>query len=257
MCGSTFNLAMRLLQNGTCIIQAASAAVFLSSASAFADVIPDRFCGAAPVSAEQQFRELSALPAAQRRGAQVVVRVDAEASPGMSFKGGAGGEFRYRMAFNNVAEGWSWQPQADAAVEDYYRWKFLPLQSVSEARKSYEQEEKIGERQKTDVVWRYDYFLAFDNPYDFYARVVDDDAGFSAPIGETAGPVTLLAAGSLVEPDLSESTTFWKAIYVRPVDFTLKKRYFIVRLEELLVCDTAAGRVLSRIRPLVAGGAQR
>ena len=35
----------------------------------------------------------------------------------------------YRMNFNQVAEGWSWTPQADPAQSDYYRYKFLPLGS--------------------------------------------------------------------------------------------------------------------------------
>lgn len=249
MCGSTFNLAMRLLQYGTCIIQAASAAVFLCSGSAFADAIPDHFCSAPPLVAELRYGELSGLPEARRSGERVVVQVDIDASPGVSSEGG---EFRYHMAFNNVAEGWSWQPLVNASVADYYRWKFLPLQSVNESRGSYVQEEKIGERQKTEVVWRYDYFLAFDNPYDFYRRSADDDAGFSVALPRAPSTMRLIAAGTLVDPALSESTTFWKAIHARPVDFTLKKRYFVVRLEEMLVCDANGGQALARIRPLAA-----
>lgn len=34
------------------------------------------------------------------------------------------------MAFGQIAEGWNWRPLAVPAVDDYYRYKFLPLQSV-------------------------------------------------------------------------------------------------------------------------------
>ena len=211
---------------------------------------PDDACTASLPSAAQWY---GVLASRGRVGDRVIVAVDLDASPGFSI---GDGEFRYRMAFNNVAEGWSWQPGVDPSVEDYYRWKFLPLQSVIEERGSYEQEEKIGEPQKTGVVWRYDYFLAFDNPYAFYPRVVDDEAGFAAPLPKEVGSVRLAAVGTLVSPVLSESTTFWKAIYARPVDFTLKKRYLVVRLDEVLACDAANGRTLARIRPQ-AGDAQR
>lgn len=192
----------------------------------------------------------------------MVLAIDLAASPG--FEVDAAGELRYRMAFNNVAEGWSWRPLAQPDTEDYYQWKFLPLQTVGEARGEYVQEEKIGEPQRTQIAWRYDYFLAFDNPYDFYARVADDDAGFTARIAplsasEGSGALRLLALATLVEPALAESTTFWKAIYARPVDFTLKKRYLIARLEALLVCDGASGKALARVSPLEPdrGTAQR
>ncbi len=178
---------------------------------------------------------------------RVAVVVDLDDSPG--FGADESGVLRYRMAFNNVAEGWSWQPLARPESEDYYRWKFFPLQSVAEVRQSYTQEEKIGEPQQTRVEWRYDYFLAFDNLYDFYPRVADDDAGFAMPALPPASNLRLVALAVLGEPALSESTTFWKAIYSRPVDFTLKKRYLIGRLETLLVCDVASGRELARIQP--------
>lgn len=212
---------------------------------------PDDACTASLPSAAQWY---GALASGENAGHRIVVAVDLDASPGLS---AGDGEFRYRMAFNNIAEGWSWQPGVDPAVEDYYRWKFLPLQSVGEERGSYEQEEKIGERQKTGVVWRYDYFLAFDNPYAFYPRVADDDAGFAVPLPRDVGGVRMVAVGTLESPVTSESTTFWKAIYARPVDFTLKKRYLVVRLDEVQACDAASGRTLARIRPKAAGDAQR
>jgi hypothetical protein len=58
------------------------------------------------------------------------------------------------------------------------------LQSVVVERGEYAGEDKIGTTQQMKVSWRYDYFLAFDNLYDFYPRVVDDDAGF---VGRSAG----------------------------------------------------------------------
>jgi len=157
---------------------------------------------------------------------------------------------RYRMAFNQIAEGWSWRPLADPAVDDYYQYKFLPLQSVSEARGEYAHEDKIGVTQQMKVNWRYDYFLAFANLYDFYPRGTDDDAGFSAdlPAG-MAGHLGMQAKAHLIEPVISESTTFWKATYGKPTDFTLKKRYLIAVLDEVDFVDARNGEILCRILP--------
>ena len=154
------------------------------------------------------------------------------------------------MAFNQIAEGWSWRPLADPAVNDYYRYKFLPLQSVAVERGEYAHEDKIGVTQQMKVSWRYDYFLAFDNLYDFYPRVVDDDAGFSAdlPAG-VAAHLGMRAQAHLIEPVISESTTFWKATYGKPTDFTLKKRYLMATLDEVDFIDTRDGQVLCRILP--------
>ncbi|MDQ5904110.1 MAG: hypothetical protein QG672_1703 [Pseudomonadota bacterium] len=215
--------------------------------------LPDTACATSIPAAADWYAGVAAMPTATQAGQRLALEIDQGASVG--FDVDTAGALHYRMAFNNVAEGWSWQPLAQPESEDYYRWKFLPLQSVSEARGDYVQEEKVGEPQKTRVEWRYDYFLAFDNPYDFYPRVVDDDAGFVARIapvsaGAERGPLRLLALATLVEPAVAESTTFWKAIYSRPVDFTLKKRYLIARLEALLVCDGASGRMLARIDPI-------
>ena len=62
-----------------------------------------------------------------------------------------------------------------------------PVHALSETfltveRGEYTHEDKIGEAQKMRIVWRYDYFLAFDNLYDFYPRRVDDEAGFDAEL---------------------------------------------------------------------------
>ena len=156
----------------------------------------------------------------------------------------------FRMAFNQIAEGWSWRPLANPAVDDYYQFKFLPLQSVAIERGQYEFEDKIGTSQQMKVSWRYDYFLAFENLYDFYPRAADDDAVFSANLPAVpAARIGMRAKARLIEPVISESTTFWKATYGKPTDFTLKKRYLVGELEEVAFIDTASGDVLCRIRP--------
>jgi len=205
-------------------------------------------------SAEQQFERLAAQVKAGHPpspGETVEVEVDLAASSGFSVEvAGERALVRYRMAFNQIAEGWSWRPLADPAVDDYYRYKFLPLQSVAVERGEYAHEDKIGVTQQMKVSWRYDYFLAFDNLYDFYPRVVDDDAGFVADLPAAAvGHLGLRAKGHLIEPLISESTTFWKATYGKPTDFTLKKRYLVSVLDEVDFVDTDSGKVLCRIRP--------
>ena len=201
-------------------------------------------------SAESQFLERTALPAASQVGQTVEVDVDLGNSPGFEVVTlGDHLEARYRMGFNQIAEGWSWQPLADVAAEDYYRFSFFPLQSVDESRGSYVAEDKIGEQQAMSVRWRYDYFLAFANLHDFYPRRVDDDAGFSAHLPlSMVGHVGLRVRGRLIDPVVSESTTFWKATHARPVDFTLKKRYLMTDLMELDFIDTDTGRSLCTIR---------
>jgi hypothetical protein len=98
------------------------------------------------------------------------------------------------------------------------------------------------------VVWRYDYFLAFDNLYDFYPRGVDDDAGFSADLpAAMAGQLGIRVQARLIDPVLSESTTFWKATYGKPTDFTLKKRYLMGVVDAVEFVDSGDGRMLCRI----------
>jgi hypothetical protein len=182
-------------------------------------------------------------------GQEIEVDVDLAASPGFSVEVlGERAEVRYRMAFNQIAEGWSWRPLADPAVDDYYRYKFLPLQSEVVERGEYAHEDKIGVTQQMKVVWRYDYFLAFDNLYDFYPRGVDDDAGFSADLpAAMAGQLGMRVQARLIDPVLSESTTFWKATYGKPTDFTLKKRYLMGVVDAVEFVDSGNGRVLCRI----------
>lgn len=226
---------------------------------AFLPLIDLSASGLPPViDAQSGFESLAALPVEARaaaRGRLIALEVDLTNSPGFSAELVDGGlDVRYRMAFNNVAEGWNWYPQADPQREDYYRSKFLPLKSVTVERGEYDHQDKVGETQRMKVTWRYDYFLAFENLYDFYPRAVDDDAGFvaalpSPPAGAAVPQVRMLALASLLEPYVSESTTFWKATYGKPSDFTLKKRYLMGRLEAIWFVDAASGRVLARLQP--------
>lgn len=165
-------------------------------------------------------------------------------------------EALYRMNFNQVTEGWNWHPEAVLADGDYYQYKFLPLASVDESRGKYRGEDKIGETQEFQVQWRYDYFFAFDNLYDFIPRRVDDDAGFATALAADV-PVEhlgMVAEVVLRQPCISESTTFWKAIHARPVDFTLKKRYLLGDLEAVTFIDRRTQAVLGRIEKSALAG---
>jgi hypothetical protein len=219
----------------------------LSAAPALPTAVP---CSADVPSAAAWYGAAVRQPSAGLAGQPVVVAVDLASSPGFAVDDD--GLLHYRMLFNDVAEGWSWQPESRPGESDYYRWKFLPAGVELEERKAYVQEEKVGEPQQTQVLWRYDYFLAFDNAYDFYRRLDDDETGFVARLPRSAvgQPIRLHALATLAPPALSESTTFWKAVHARPVDFTLKKRYLIGRLEALVVCGEDGE--LARIRPLPA-----
>lgn len=206
-------------------------------------------------TAEQQygyfFARVQANPSSGM-GERVELDIDLSASPGFSVTAkGDQAEIRYRMAFNNIAEGWSWRPLADVAVDDYYRYKFLPLQSVEESRGEYTFEDKIGVPQQMKVAWRYDYFLAFENLYDFYPRAANDEAGFVVTVpASKAHKVVMHATARLVAPVVSESTTFWKATYSKPTDFTLKKRYLVGVLESVSFIDGESGRELQRLEPI-------
>ena len=80
-------------------------------------------------TAAEVFAQQRARPEA---GKCLELAVDLANSPNFSAVSldNGGGELRYRMAWNNIAEGWSWQPGAYPARADYFRYKFLPLQSV-------------------------------------------------------------------------------------------------------------------------------
>ena len=100
----------------------------------------------------------------------------------------ASGRWRilYRMNFNQVAEGWSWQPQANPAERDFYRFKYLPLGTVDvQDGGVYVAEDLPGRTREFRKVRRYAYYLAFENPYEFFSRPqVEDDAGFSLELPE-------------------------------------------------------------------------
>lgn len=208
-----------------------------------------------------EFARRAALPAPTRcvAGETLVLAVplDEDASLEATYDA-VGGRLRllYRMAFNQLTEGWNWHPENTAAGGDYYVFKYLPVGSTSEDRGSYRGEDKIGAPQDFRVHWRYDYFLAFDNPYEFYAPE-GDDTGFAAEIALPAEEADRLARGDLrmavrarlVANCLSDSTTFWKATSAKPVDFTLKKRYFVGKLDEVWFHDAKSGKTLARFVP--------
>ena len=238
------------------------AAVFLwcpVAQAAGSEIFPsvDISASASPslTDAPSGFDFLSVLPVdkkMQAGGQLIALDIDLENSPGFTVGTVDGAlEIRYRMAFNNIAEGWNWYPLADPQGEDYYHAKFLPLKSLTVERGEYDHQDKIGETQRMKVTWRTDYFLAFENLYDFYARAVDDDSGFVAtlPAIEGAGlqQIRMLALATLVQPLIAESSTFWKATYGKPIDYTLKKRYLMGRLEAVWFVDAASGRVLARL----------
>lgn len=181
-------------------------------------------------------------------GECIEVDIDLASAPGLNADDG---ELTYPMAFNNVAEGWSWQPGSNPDEQDYYRYKYLPLGSSEEGRGEYRAEDQIGEMQTMQVRWRYDYFLAFDNLYDFYPRAPDDAAGFASHLPAARAANTAMHAKACLEAPLtSESTTFWKATHGQPVDFTLKKRYLIGKLQAIEFIDKQSGRILSSLHPL-------
>lgn len=181
-------------------------------------------------------------------GECIEVDVDLSGAPGLADDGK---ELTYPMAFNNIAEGWSWQPGSNPAHEDYYRYKYLPLGSTEEERGTYLAEDQIGEIQTMQVRWRYDYFLAFDNLYDFYRREPNDAAGFASHLPVTRAAHTAMHARACLEAPLtSESTTFWKATHGQPVDFTLKKRYLIGKLQAIDFVDKQNGSIISTLNPL-------
>lgn len=165
----------------------------------------------------------------------------------------------YPMQFNDLTEGWNWHPEEIAAGRDYYTYKYLPLGSTDESRGSYRTTDLAGQPLEYPIRWRWDYFFAFDNPYDFYPREAGEIAGYAVeitlPVADASrligGDLRMAVRGILRSDCLAESTTFWKATASAPVDFTLKKRYLIGRLDEVWYYDAASGQVLAR---LPAGG---
>lgn len=187
--------------------------------------------------------------------------VDLDTGPNFSreYKAASGRlELRYNMAFNQIAEGWSWDEGANPDQRDYYHFKFLPLGDETASRHAPVVVELYpGKTVEVTNRWRYEYFLALDNLYDFYERKVDDDAGFDAAVvmqAEEAKRLTegktvrMLALCRLKPPYHTESNTFWKATFAEPVDYTLRKRYLVGNLLEVWFYDSASGKVLAKVR---------
>lgn len=206
------------------------------------------------LNGEHWYQSIATLPAteqAQLAGRNITVSVDLDNSPGFTLTPDASGHVAlYRMAFNNIAEGWSWTPLAIPDKADYYRYKFLPLRTTFEEKAAPKNEEIYpGQWREIKNLWRYDYFLAFENLYDFYPRQVNDNAGFSAKLkplpSET--PLSMQAKFRLSAPYHQESNTFWKADFADPVDYTLRKRYLMGELLEISFLDKNSGEVLATI----------
>lgn len=241
------------------------AAVLLLLASGMAAAAPELPASYQGQDAEHWFKTVSGM---QAGGMSVLDEqrfsfvVDLDNSPSFSTDfDAASGRFSmlYRMAFNNVAEGWSWDALANPESADYYRFKFLPLLSTQEEKAApVTMELYPGMQREVKNLWRYDYFLAFENLYDFYPRKVDDDAGFGASVALSADVAKALAEGKNVRmlvkfrlkpPYHAESNTFWKADFADPVDFTLRKRYLVGELLEVWFYDYASGTVLAKLTP--------
>jgi hypothetical protein len=200
---------------------------------------------------EHWYQSITTLPAteqAQLAGRTVTVSIDLENSPGFTLTPDASEYIAlYRMAFNNIAEGWSWTPLSDPDKDDYYRYKFLPLKTTFEEKAAPRTEEIYpGKWLEIKNLWRYDYFLAFENLYDFYPRQVNDDSGFRSQLKNDT-PLSMQARFRLTPPLHQESNTFWKADFADPVDYTLRKRYLMGELLEIRFLDRDSGEVLATI----------
>jgi hypothetical protein len=158
------------------------------------------------------------------------------------------GALRYPLRGKEIAEGWSW-PEGVSSDPDYFRYKYLPLASESEDRRSYEAEDMVGEPQTMTERWRYDYFLAFAN-FAAFIDAADDDAALVLALPADADParLALRAEACLTQPATRESTTFWKATHAKPVDLTLKKRYLVGELKAVHAVALDDGRRLATLQ---------
>lgn len=211
----------------------------------------------APADAASEYARHAAAADTCRDGQTIVLGIPATADTALetAYDPASGRlEVRYPMAYNDITEGWNWHPADAMAGGDYYAFKYLPLASEVEHGRSYPGEDKIGTPQEFRVQTRYDYFFAFDNPYEFYRREDGDAAGFAAEFDVAAADAARLAGGDLrmgvrvrlAADCVSSSTTFWKATAAQPVDFTLKKRYLVGRIAEVWFFDAASGRILAQ-----------
>lgn len=228
--------------------------LLLSLFSSFACGNPPLPGGNTGQDIEEWFNTTSHMPpaaVAELNGQLFSFAVDLNNSPGFSMDYDAQGgvlTLLYRMVFNNITEGWSWEPLAKPDREDYYRAKFLPLKSTQQEKVApVEVELYPGKMVVVSNLWRYDYFLAFENLYDFYPREANDDAGFGGRIKASGLPLRehlkMLAIFRLKSPYHAESNTFWKADFASPVDLTLRKRYLFGQLEEIRFVDDETGQV--------------
>ena len=215
----------------------------------------------APADAAGEYARHAAAADACRDGETIVLGIPATPDAAIqTVYDAASGHLRvrYPMAFNDITEGWNWHPADAMAGGDYYTFKYLQFASELEDGRSYRGEDKIGSPQEFRVQTRYDYFFAFDNPYQFYRREDGDDAGFSAEFDVasadaarlTGGDLRMAVRARLAADCVSSSTTFWKATAARPVDFTLKKRYLVGRIVDVWFYDAASGSVVAQIAPL-------
>ena len=235
----------------SCAIQAAEPFPFapVDSATTVRPAITDE---------QALFDYLARLPEADRAihaGRLIALEVNLAANPSLNrTKPDGHDEVRYSMAFNQITEGWNWYPLADPRHEDYYHAKFLPLATVPVSYGTGE----AGTQASSNMPdrrgnWRWDYFLAFENLYDFYPRRTDGDAGFVALIPDElatdAGEVKMLALARLRSPFIAESSTFWKATLSQPIDFMLKKRYLFAELQQVWFYNSSSGKVLAKVLP--------
>ena len=161
----------------------------------------------------------------------------------------------YSMVFKNVTEGWNWHPEAAQLGSDYYRFKYLPLGSLVEEKGRTTRQDGDGVRREYVNRWQYDYFFTFDNPDDFYAHDDDEHRSFVVELELPAAEAERLAQGDLrmamhgrlAQGCTTESTTYWSGIPAKPVDFTLKKRYLIGKLSEVIFHDARHGNILARL----------
>lgn len=199
------------------------------------------------------YQQLAAMPAGELDSLvarAVTVKVDDPTEDRWEVETLPNGRTRlmYRMGRNDVTEGWNWHPEADKATEDYYRYKYLPLgqRETEVAPSRVESDPAVGGF--TVKYFRRDaYYLAFDNPADFYARN-DEDLGFAVEVATPPadGVFQLVARGRFAMPWRAESSTYWRAIPAQPTDLWLKNRYFMGQLETLWFCSSD-GRVLAKL----------
>jgi hypothetical protein len=227
----------------------------IAASAAAADFPAGSACAALgaldPVAGYAQLAKLPVASLAELQGQALTLRVDDPMADRWEAEALPFGRQRlmYRMGRNDVTEGWNWHPEATLTVEDYYRYKYLPLgqREADVAPPRVEPDPAYGSFQ---VAYRRRdaYYFAFDNPYDFYPRN-DEDLGFVAEVPAAAvgaGGFHLVVRGRFAAPWRSESSTYWRAIPAQPIDLWLKNRYFMGRLETLWFCSDD-GRILARL----------